>query len=455
MPKPQHDDPRDVPARPSGIVEDALLEPSVPHGGAVPPHVLTNRPFLWIVLGWGVAHTAFWGYFGTLFADAAFGFDADPAALALLLASFSLPFIVVTPLLGMLVDRWSPKWVLFWGFVILAGAIPFALFARSIVWLAVSILVVGIAAAAIDPARSSLTGLLVPEPQLVQGNGMISTATHSALLIGTIGSGILLRVADADRVYLVAGVVAVLAVPFFLLVPDVRQRGDRPAMTFRDLREGLVVSWDHPELRLLLLMALGGYVIMNLLFSLEPILIRDVIGGGPPAVQFLWAANGGGAVVGALAVSRIRHGVGIELLLVGSGFVVSGIGMMIYAGLAVYVVAIGAAAVIGVGFTLFFVSALALVQRAAGEERRGRVTAVFGVLQEGTGLISSLGIASVGALIAVQPVLVGSGAALSLGGLAGLRRLRRLQREGLAVQRPRTERGGAAAGRTARRRGDG
>ena len=44
--------------RPKGIVEEGLLEPSVPHGGAVAPHVLTNRPFLWMVLGSGVANVA-------------------------------------------------------------------------------------------------------------------------------------------------------------------------------------------------------------------------------------------------------------------------------------------------------------------------------------------------------------------------------------------------------------
>jgi predicted MFS family arabinose efflux permease len=419
--------------RPKGIVEEGLLEPSVPHGGAVAPHVLTNRPFLWMVLGSGVANVAFWAYFGTLFADAAFRFQATPVEAALLLASFSAPFVVVTPLVGMLVDRWSPKWLLVLGFLLLAAAIPFALFATSIAWLAVSILVVGVAAAMLDPARSSLTGLLVEEDLLVQANGMVSTSTHGALLIGTVGAGILLETHSADVVYVVAGVIGLAALPFFLPLPDVRQSGDRPAMTFRDLGEGLVWSWREPELRLLLLMAVGGYGLMNMLFTLEPLLIRDVIGGGPSAVQFLWAANGVGAVLGALGVSRIRHGVGLELSLVGAGFVVSGLGLMVYAGVGIFSVALVASAVIGVGFSLFFASALALVQRAAGEERRGRVTAVFGVLQEGTGLLGSGVLASVGTFIAVQPVLVASGFLLTVGGLVGRRALGKLRRAGLAA----------------------
>jgi predicted MFS family arabinose efflux permease len=436
---------------PRGIVEDGLLDANVPHGGARPPHVLTNRPFLWLVLGSGVSSIAFWAYFGTLFADAAFRFEATATDAALLLASFSLPFVLVTPLAGMWVDRWSPRWILFLGFVLLASAIPVALVADSIAWLAVSILIVGVAAAALDPARSALTGLLVEERLLVQANGMLSTAFHGALLIGTLGGGFLIEARGADAVYTIATVVGFLGLPGVLLVPDVRQRGDRPHMTFRDLGQGLRIAWFHRELRLLLAMALSGYVLMNMLFSLEPLLIRDVIGGGPQAVQFIWAANGFGAVLGALGVSRIHHGVGLELLLVGGGLAVSGIGLAVYAGVGTYAVALAGSAVIGVGFSFFFTSTLALVQRAAGEESRGRVTAVLGVLQEGTGLLSSVALASVGALVAAQPVLVASGILLVVVGATGWRRLLWLQRAGLAA----VPRQGAAAsvGLRGRRRG--
>ena len=442
---------RDGDVAPRGIVEEGLLEPNVPHVGGPPPHVLTNRPFLWLVLGSGVASIAFWAYFGTLFADAAFRFEAGATDAALLLASFSLPFVLVTPLAGIWVDRWSPKWVLFVGFVLLAAAIPVALVADSIAWLAVSILVVGVAVAALDPARSALTGLLVEERLLVQANGMVSTAFHGALLVGTLGGGLLIETQGADTVYTVATVIAVLGLPGLLLVPDARQRGDRPNMTFRDLGQGLQIAWNHPELRLLLLMAVSGYVLMNMLFSLEPLLIRDVIGGGPQAVQFIWAASGFGAVLGALAVSRIHHGVGLELVLVGGGLVVTGAGLAIYAGVGTYPVALAGSVAIGVGFSFFFTSALALVQRAAGEESRGRVTAVLGVLQEGTGLVASVALASVGSLVAAQPVLVGSGILLVVVGTIGWRRLLSLQRAGLAA----IPRQGAAAavGLRGRRRG--
>jgi Na+/melibiose symporter-like transporter len=285
----------------------------------------------------------------------------------------------------------------------------------------------------------------------VQANGMLSTAFHGALLIGTLGGGLLIGSRGADAVYLVATVVAVVGLPGILLVPDVRQHGERPHMTFRDLAEGLGISWRHRELRLLLAMALSGYVLINMLFSLEPLLIRDVIGGGPQAVQFIWAANGLGAVLGALAVSRIRHGVGVELILVGGGLAVTGGGLAVYAAVGTYPVALAGSAVIGVGFSLFFTSTFALVQRAAGQEARGRVTSVLGVLQEGTGLLSSIALASVGALVAVQPVLVASGVLLIVVGVIGWRRLVALQRAGLAA----VPRQGAAAavGLRGRRRG--
>jgi hypothetical protein len=100
---------------------------------------------------------------------------------------------------------------------------------------------------------------------------------------------------------------------------------------------------------------------------------------------------------------------------------VIGLGILVYTGVGVYLVALFAAALAGIGFGMFFPPLLAFIQRVVVEEQRGRVTSVFVALQETMGLLSSLLIMALGRVIAVRPTLVVSSALLVALGLLGVR----------------------------------
>ncbi len=409
-----------------GLPEEMLLEHTIPHGGALPPHLLTNRPFLWLVLGEGVAALAFWAFLAAMFAEAAFQFHATPAQMSLMLASFSLPFVLFTPIQGVLVDRGSPKWLNVFGYVIFVGAVPVAATAGSLPLLYLASLLVGLADATIQPARSALTGLLVEEHSLVQANGMLSAAIQLALVLGPLVGGVLIRTSGVRAVYLVALAVSVLSLPFFVLVPDRRHGGERPAIRLRDLGDGVRTSWRKPELRVLLFLAGAMFLMLNVFFALEPLFIKDTLHRGKDALPFLWSTHGAGALIGAIFVTRTKRGTGLELAFVGAGLVAAALGMLLYVGVATYPVALAATALMGGGFSFYFAPSLALIQRVAGGEQRGRVTSVFGVLQEGMGLVSSLSIVALGGIVVVRPTLAGTALLLGLTGLLGLRAFARL-----------------------------
>src|SRR5205085_6517202 len=107
--------------------------------------------------------------------------------------AFSVPFVVFVPVQGLLVDRWSPKWMNFWGYVLGVVAIPVAWAAHSLGLLYLSSFLVGIASAGTIPARSALTGLLVDAAHLVQANGTISGAVQPATDVGPLYAGPVLR----------------------------------------------------------------------------------------------------------------------------------------------------------------------------------------------------------------------------------------------------------------------
>ncbi len=392
-------------------------------GGRAP--VFTG-PFRWLVLANGFGGLAFWGFFGTVYAEAAFRFDAGTSDMAVLGASLSLPFILGSLVQGLVVDRWSAKWLSFLGYLAVLASIVVAWNAASLGWLFASSFLVGAAFATIEPSRSVLTGLLVPPGSLVRANGAMSVSFQLSLLVGTLGGGALLQFREADTVYAASAAAALVPLVLVAVLPDVRQQGERPAMSIGDLRDGGRVAWHDRELRVLLLTTAGGWTLVNVFFVLEPLFVKQVLNGGGDALLYLWGAHGAGAFAGALALTRVRRGAGREAVMVTAGIAAVGLGMLTYVGVGRYPVALAAACVQGVGFALFFPPLLALIQRVVPEEQRGRVTSVFVALQESMGLLSSLSILVLGSLIVVRPTLIGTSTMLVVVGLAGLRSVLRL-----------------------------
>lgn len=389
---------------------------------------LFEGPFRRLVIAHGFSGLAFWSYYGTVFAQAAFRFGAGTAEMAILGASLSVPFILGSLLQGLVVDRWSPKWLSFIGCLLLAAAIPTAWLASSLLPLFASSFVVGAAFATIEPARSALTALLVPPARLVRANGAISVSFQTSLVLGTLGGGVLLDLRGAGAVYGAALASAVVALALLLSIPDVRQSGERPGLGFGDLRAGARTAWADRRLRLLLVVTVSGWTLINIFFVLEPLFVRRVLHQGGDAVLYLWGAHGIGALLGAIAVSRTRRGTGREVTIVCAGVAAVGVGILLYTGVGVYPVALVAAGISGCGFALFYPPLLALIQRVVSEEQRGRVTGLFIAMQESMGLVSSLALLALAPVIVVRPTLVGSSVILVAIGLLGVRAARRQER---------------------------
>src|ERR687888_1597651 len=370
----------------------------------VPDASLFGGPFRWLVLAHGFSGLAFWSFYGTVFAEAAFRFGAGTAEMAILGASLSVPFI---------------------GCFLLAAAIPMAWLAGSLVLLFASSFVVGAAFATIEPARSALTALLIPSARLVRANGAISVSFQTSLVVGTLGGGLLLDLSGAGTVYAAALASTAVALGLLLLIPDVRQTGERPALALGDLRAGARTAWADRRLRLLLIVTVSGWTLINVFFVLEPLFVRRVLHQGGDAVLYLWGAHGTGALLGAIALSRTARGTGREVTLVCAGVAAVGVGILVYTSVGLYRVKLVAAGLSGCGFALFYPPLLALIQRVVSEEQRGRVTGLFVALQETMGLVSSLALLALAPLIVVRPTMMGSSLVLVTIGLLGVRAARR------------------------------
>jgi MFS family permease len=390
-----------------------------------PTRLSSNRPFGWLVASYGVRYLAVSTFFVVLMAQAAYRFQAGSSQLALLFASYSLAFIAATALFGMVTDVWSPKAVLLVVQVVGIVAVVPALVGGSMGWLYLSSVLLGISAAGIMPARGSLIALLVEERDLVRANAALNTVAMLGGIVGPAVAGLLIRAVGVDVVYWAMAGCFALAGLLLIPVPDLRSSERAHSALIGDLVVGFRATWREPELRTLLGLTCVAWFFFTVWSTLEALFVKDVLHRGADAVTFLWAANGLGSFLGALALTRSRRASGREALLMGISLLIGGAGFLAFAGTSSVTVAVAGTAAMGVSVAWFLSLSQALIQRVARENERGRVTGVQSMVQEGTGLLCSLSLAAMSGLVTVRPFLLGAAALVTASGIAGLRAARR------------------------------
>lgn len=408
-------------------VEDTVLEVPLPHAEApsTAPRLLTNRPFLWLVAGDSFATLGRWAFFLAAVGDAAYRLDASPAQVGFLLASFSLPLIVASPLYGAAADRWSPKLLLVFTVAASLGPPLLALRANSLGSLFLATSLYGLFHGAVMPSRGALVPRLVRADQLVRANGMISAAFSAQLVLGPALAALLVRVGGPHAPYLVTVGASGLAFLAYLMVPDRRKEGDGGPRTaiFADVADGFREGWQTPALRNLFGIAVSIWFLIGLLIALEPLYIRNDVGGGQDFLGLVWAVYGAGEVAGSVILARTRRGAGREPTLVAFGLLLASVGFLIYVSVASPVAVIAGNVVFGLGFPFYTATANALIQRVA--RHPGKVTGAFSMAGEGGPVAASALLAAAGGALSVRGWLLSSGLAFTVVALAALRVARR------------------------------
>ena len=350
-----------------------------------------------------------------------YGFEAHGAAGVGIVALIRyLPAALVSPLVGLLIDRLPRKSVMFWSAfsatAILCGAsAAAALDAPTWVVFAFPALF-AVAVCGYAPAYAALTPTLVETPQQLSA----SNVTHSMMenggsLIAALVAGVLLGPTSPT---FVIGVAAAATLLTCLLVygvhsdrrPEYVAAKDEVASAFREVTRGARALAFHPALRLssatlVLLFLFEGFAdVLVVVMALELLHLDQ------GSVGFLNATWGIGAVIGALALAMLFDR-GRLVLAIAGGSVVVGAATMLPG------IAPNAAAAycgwfgIGAGFVFVEVAAKTLMQRLGSDETFGRV---IGALESGRQAAMALG--SICAVLLVELLHV-RGALIALGAL--------------------------------------
>ncbi len=350
-----------------------------------------------------------------------------------------LPAVLLSPVAGVIADRWNRRLVLC---VVCAGqafvALPLLFVASGgpvFVVYAVMAAQAGLASL-FEPARNALVPELVAPGELTGANGLMSINGSVARLAGGWSGGLLLGfggLAWVVAAYLGALVVAsaVLARPFRRVATPVATGPHEPA--FRAWLDGIREIGRETRLRVAGAVVVLTSLAQGMFLVLFVVFVLDILDGSEGDVGLLRGVQALGGLAAGFAVATIARKVAPAALLGWGGLALGLLSALIWnlpaltASLGVY---IGLFGLVGAPGVLTGSGLLSLVQTAASPERAGRVLSTMfagmagftalGALLAGA-LVSVLG---VGVLLNIQASLHVASALTVLGALAS-GRLRR------------------------------
>jgi MFS family permease len=329
----------------------------------------------------------------------------------------SIPMIALGAVGGLLADRLDRGRVMLAAQVVNAGvmgalALLFATGAGAFPALVLLSLVMGVVISVDFPSRRTALYALVGPARITNAISLESVSVQGSKILGPVLGGLLLARFGAAGCYLALVGLYLVAVGFQAAlvrrVPMPGAGGGEP------MAGGLVTAvrevWAHPLIRAVLVVT----VLMNsLVFPHQNILAvfaRDVLAIGPARLGLLVAANGVGALAGALIIAA-RRGPGHHGPVFGLGSLAAAVLLVAFAILPWYGPALVLQLFIGFAEAGFGTMQSAIVLLAAPERLRGRAMGILSVCI-GTYPLGALWIGFLAGQIGAGPAIaLGAGAA--------------------------------------------
>ena len=315
---------------------------------------------------------------------------------ALLIADF-LPAVAIGLLLGPLVDRLSRRRILVGADLVRLTVFVLLTFTVSAGQIVALALLAGVATGFARPAAYAGLPNLVSTEELPHANALLRLAEQLTITIGTLLGGVVVAAAGPDPAYVVNAVSFAVSAALLLRIPRaLLQQGHVASRGYwHDLGEGFrLVLHSRPLLAVLLSWNLAMITIAFVNVS-EVVLAKVSFDAGDFGFGLLFAANGLGAVIGALFASTLleRRGMtplyGLAIGLMGVANIAAGISPNVWVA-SLFVVASG------IGNATALVCNTLLVQRGAPDHVRGRA---FTLIMGTNFAVLGLGMAVAGPLV--------------------------------------------------------
>jgi MFS family permease len=307
-----------------------------------------------------------------------------------------VPTFLLTPLGGVVADRWSRHRILLCTqTTLMLTSCALAYFALRGTITAAHVIVLGALQGVCNafdiPARQAfVVDMVEGHTDLSSAIAMNSMIFNSARLIGPSIAGMLIAIFGEGLCFLIDGV-SFLAVVMALLAMRVAPLEPRQARThvLHELHEGLAAAFGFAPIRaILMLMALTSLVGMPYAV-LMPVFAIRVLHGDSMTLGFLMAASGVGALGGGLLLATRESVIGLGRIVAG-GAGVFGISLIIFGLSRTLWISLPVLAATGFALMVQAASCNTLVQTIVDDNKRGRVMGFFAMAFMGTMPFGSL-----------------------------------------------------------------
>lgn len=317
----------------------------------------------------------------------------DATVLATATTIAHVPYILIGPFVGAMVDRWNRKLVMIFSdlIVALATAALALLFAFNLIqiWHIYLILFIrSLAGIFQSPAQSASISLMVPKEQLTRLGG-INQATQG--LISTFSPALgallmeLLPIQGVLAIDTITAAIAILLLIFFVKVPQPKSDSQKELVTVKslmaDVRYGFRYIFGWRGLAIIILIASLLNMVIAPAGNLLPLLITEFFQKGAQELAWMQVAMGVGSIAGGLILGVWggfkRQVVNILLGVAGIG---AGILFLGFLPSSAYWIALGAFGLIGLSSSLANGALGPLLQAKVPPEVQGRVFTVLSSL---------------------------------------------------------------------------
>ncbi|MGE5326425.1 MAG: acyl-[ACP]--phospholipid O-acyltransferase [Deltaproteobacteria bacterium] len=301
---------------------------------------------------------------------------------------YVLPYIFLSSYAGQVADRFSKRRVIISLKLIEAGVLVFAAFAMyqgHINAMLVALLLLGIHAAFLDPAKEGILPQIFPDEALSRANGLMQMTVYTMIVLGPVAAGFLMDgfekrpfipVAMLVGTALTGLVMALGITPVEAISPREKFRLNLFAEFWHDFAE---IRASKALLQTVLAIAyfwfLGAVYLSNVIGY-----GRDLLHLSASGIGWLTASVSIGIALGAFLAGKLSSDQ-VELGLVPIGSVGLGVfGTALYFTSHSFVLALAGHFMVGLSGGIFIIPLQSFLQARAGEHSKGKVIAASNVL---------------------------------------------------------------------------
>jgi MFS family permease len=329
----------------------------------------------------------------------------------------ALPLLVLAPVAGVFVDRWSRSRTMA-GAVLCQAAmlVPLLLVHdRSGIWIIMLVtLLVNSASQFFMPAANAAIPVVVGPDGVGPANSLIQMINSLVMILSPALSALLFALVGPHVLFLVLIAIYVLAAPLLIAVPAPRpaEASARATTVLAEMGAGLSYVRRSPTLLAIIAVAFVALLGAGAMSVLDVVFVTRALHLRSETVGFLLTASGLGQLAGgALMLVLGRWAARRYHLVLGLSVIASALAIMGYALAPSLPIATGALFISGVALTPLMVSFMSLIQLSAEDAFMGRV---MSLVNTGMAVAMVVSLSCGGALADLFGVrqVIGGGAAI-------------------------------------------